>query len=156
MKAGGAPGSIRHFNTSSPMQATRDFSTIDFAFLPSNEDLSSAQDAIRVPLLPDTLASPLRSTLSPAADVEPAVFRAEIATAAHESTFPHPPSAMSEVSDNGAMQIDPFDLVNSVSQAARKLGEKVTADTEQKKGVLRQAWNGLVDNIFGAPKLGTA
>ncbi len=148
---------VRHFNTSSPVRAAWDASTIDFAFLPREQDIAPSRDAmIRVPLLPDTLPSPRSSIARASEEVEPVVFRAEIATAAHESTFPHAPSAMSDVIDNGAMQLDPFDLVNSVSQAARQLGRKVSAETKETKGVIRQVWNGLVDDIFGSPKLGTA
>lgn len=147
---------VRHFNTSTPVRAAWDTSTIDFAFLPTQREAGPSNEAIRVPLLPDTLASARSSVARASEEVEPVVFRAEIATAAHESTFPHPPSAMSDVVDNGAMQLDPFDFVNSVGQAARQLGRKVTAETAQKKGVLSQLWNGLIDDIFGAPKLGTA
>lgn len=80
-----------------------------------------------------------------------AVFRAQISTVAHESTHLHPPSALSDVVDNGAISIDPYDLATKVRQAARQLGEKVSPEGSKEPGQWKQVWAGLLDDVFGRP-----
>ena len=150
-----SPAKTREFSSSSSAQVTSDPSTIDFTFLPRDGDASPANDAIRVPLLPDTPASPHSTMARPANDVEPAVFRATISTAADVSTFPDPPSAISDVADSGSGQLDPFALASSVSSSATNHDQNMAVHKDDEKRVFRQVWNGPVDDVFGPPRVGT-
>ncbi len=156
--------SIRRFSTTPINNAMHDRSTIDFAFFPTNSSIDLEVDGnsittIRVPLLPDVPASLSSSMLQPPETPDEVVFRGEINTMVHESTLEHPPSVMSDVVDNAAIQIDPFDLSSSVEKAARKMtGGNVVGEEsgETKKGVLREVWDGLVEDLMGGPRLKTA
>ncbi|KAI9680552.1 MAG: hypothetical protein M1817_003992 [Caeruleum heppii] len=98
------------------------------------------------------------------AAVDTAVIRPEISLMAHESTYVHPPSAMSEVTDNSAMTIDPFDLTkrvteaatNAAAQAARQLGAKHAEVVLKEKGTLGEVWSGFLDDLFGGPSIKSA
>lgn len=150
-----SPATIRNFSSSSPARPASDPSTIDFAFLPRDDDASPANEAIRVPLLPDTPVSPHSAMARPSNDVEPAVFRATISTAADVSTFPDPPSAISEIADGGSGQVDHFALAGTVGSPAANSGQNVPVHGDDEKGVFRQVWNGLVDDVFRPPRLDT-
>lgn len=124
----------------------------DAATNPINRD----QSIIRVPYLPDTFTR-TSSTVprQQEATDDQVVFRAEISTVAHESTHPHPPSALSDVVDNGAISLDPYDLATKVSHAARRIlsDNKVVATKQDEgvTGVFKQVWSGLMDDVFGPP-----
>lgn len=91
------------------------------------------------------------------------VIRPEISTAALESTHVHAPSAMSEVTDNAAMHLDPFGLTETVHEAAKEGARGLNAMlgrdggvSNREPGVLKAVWNGFLDDLFGAPKLRVA
>ena len=95
----------RHFNTSRALKAVNDSSTIDFAYMPQfTLGQTSPPEIMRIPLLPDNYEPPRRSMAHQEA-VEP-VIRPTIETASADGT--HMVSAMSEVTDNHAMDIDVF------------------------------------------------
>lgn len=124
-------------------------STVDRTVFPSVSDVITPRESVRVPYLPDTFTRTSSSVPRPPEDSEQ-VFRAQISTVADESTHPYPPSPLSDVVDNGAITLDPYDLSTKVSRAARKLSEKVVTKEEGGvPGVLKQVWNGLMDDVFG-------
>ena len=66
-------------------------------------------------------------------------------------------SAMSEVTDNHAIELDPYNLTEKVAIAAKKMAAEMKEGVNE--GVLRQLWNGVLDDILGArklPKMGIA
>ena len=71
-------------------------------------------------------------------------------------------SAMSEVVDNHAAEIDPFELTVQVGRAAggvvREGVERVKREglerVEGKKGVVGELWSGFVDDLLGERKVG--
>lgn len=144
---------VRRLRTTSALHAspalTMTFSPVDRAVFPSVADMSPTRESIRVPYLPDTFTR-TSSSVPRVPETSDQVFRAEISTVAHESTHLHPPSPLSDVVDNGAITFDPYDLAAKVGQAAKKVSAKV-APTEEGgvSGVLKQVWNGLMDDVFG-------
>ena len=51
-------------------------------------------------------------------------------------------SAMSEVTDNHAMDIDMYELTKTVGKASKGLGV-------EKVGMVRELWTGFVDDLLG-------
>ncbi|KAI9715999.1 MAG: hypothetical protein M1812_005633 [Candelaria pacifica] len=139
---------LRTFKSTSPLQAAHDTSTIDLALLPPLEPSPQRQEWIRVPLLPD-LFYPQRSGAN-AADTETpdTVIRPEISTAAHSGTHISAPSAMSEVSDNAAADIDPYDLSQKVTVAASKM-TGLPVEELREPGIFRELWEGFLDDLLG-------
>lgn len=61
---------------------------------------------------------------------------------------------MSEVTDNHAIELDPYDLTAIVNAAAKKMTE-LPAEKLKEVGVLRELWLGLLDDLLGK-KVGRA
>jgi hypothetical protein len=137
------------------MQSKRDASTIDFAYMPQIElDTPPHNDIMRVPILPDNTTAPGR--LGEAAEL---VVRPEISTVSANGTHIDSPSAMYEVVDNHAAELSPFDLTNKVTTAATEATSKMTgmsAERLKAPGVVKELWNGLLDDILGAKKATSA
>lgn len=148
------PPLTRHFNTTRALNAIHDSSTIDFAYMPQFE-LVPQGDAhqLRVPLLPDNYYPARRSAAHQEA-VEP-VMRPEISVMSGEDTHIASPSAMSEVVDNHAMDLDPFNLTSKVQAAASRIAGFPVENTKE-PGMLRELWNGFLDDWTGAKKVGKA
>ncbi|KAF2490705.1 hypothetical protein BU16DRAFT_585094 [Lophium mytilinum] len=137
----------RQFNTSRALKAVNDTSTMDFAYLPDfDPDLSPAPLLPRVPLLPSTFYSsaaeiPSYATGGEVADEGAGVMKPEIVTASLDGTHIHAPSAMSEVSDSGAVDFQGL---------AEKVGKAVEGKVGgEEGGMARQVWGGLVEDLFG-------
>ena len=63
---------------------------------------------------------------------------------------------MSEVTDNpGHINLNPFDLTKTVTAAASK-ATGVSTERLQEPGVVKELWNGLLDDILGARKTAQA
>ncbi|OCK81441.1 hypothetical protein K432DRAFT_381301 [Lepidopterella palustris CBS 459.81] len=135
---------IRHFNTNRALKAVNDSSTIDFAYLPDfDPDNADAGPIMRMPLLPQSFVSSPTSSYA-AEEEESAVMRPTIMTVSADSTHISSPSAMSEVSDNSA--IDFQGMAEKVSAAAQKFSR---VPIEEKTGMVKEVWGGLLDDIFG-------
>ena len=78
------------------------------------------------------------------------VIRPEISTASADGT--HNVSAMSEVTDNHAMELDPYDLTTKVNMSAAKM-YKSLPEQPKAHGMIQTFWNGLLDDLLGAKKL---
>jgi len=156
---------VRHFNTTRSLKAVNDSSTIDFAYLPTHEvDADAAVQTIRVPLLPQTDFTPMRTggvamhevdvpvdilttAVSPGQESHTSqVMRPEIVTASADSTHISAPSAMHEVHDNSAMDIDFHGMAERTAATVKKMESQV----EEQAGVVKQLWNGLLDDVFGS------
>lgn len=142
----------RSFSTSQSRRIARDSSTIDFAYFPQYElQTPSQSEIIRVPILPQNSTAPGRSE-----EVVESVVRPQITTISADGTHIDSPSAMSEVTDNHAVDLSPFDLTNTVTNAATAAASKVTgmpAGKLKEPGILQELWSGLLDDILGGKKI---
>ena len=62
---------------------------------------------------------------------------------------------MSEVTDNHAIELDPFDLTRKVSMAAKKVVGNMK-DGLKEEGIVRELWTGLLDDLLGPKKISRA
>lgn len=107
-------------------------------------------DIVRIPLLPDNFFPARRSEALQEA-VEH-VIRPEISTVSGASTHIASPSAMSEVTDNHSIELDPYELVNKVQAAAAKM-TGLPVEELKEPGVMKKLWDGLLDDLLGARKI---
>lgn len=67
---------------------------------------------------------------------------------------------MSEVTDNSAHTgLDPFELTNTVTTSLSTAASKATGvpiERLQEPGVVKELWNGLLDDILGPKKVSKA
>ncbi|KAF6224059.1 hypothetical protein HO133_010633 [Letharia lupina] len=126
--------------------------SIDFAYFPQYELREPAKNEImRIPILPFNSSPPARSN-----EALESVIRPEITTASANGTHIESPSAMSDVTDNpGHTDLDPFDLTNTVTTAASEV-TGLPIERLQEPGVVKELWNGLLDDILGARKTAKA
>ena len=130
---------------------SRDQSTIDFAYFPREINEAAALTfAIQVPILPNNYSERGSSRLQE--PVMESVIRPEIFTVSANGTHIDNPSAMSDVVDNHAAEIDHFDLTKHVTNAANKAADAGTEQIESNAEDLREIWEGLMENVFGKRK----
>ncbi|KOS44701.1 hypothetical protein ACN38_g4354 [Penicillium nordicum] len=136
--------SSRQFNTSRATKALNDTSTVDFVYMPSMADLDAAplQRNIQVPVLPELPSIPWRQT-STAPPMKPQIYTVS-GTGADVSA-----SAMSEVVDNHAIDLDPFSLTEAVGRS--RVGEEIQrrSNGSSEPGVIRELWAGFLDDVMG-------
>lgn len=111
---------------------------------------SSLPEVTRVPLLPDNDSPPPGRGASDEGKIG-RVIRPEISLVSGDGTQLDMPSAMSEVTDNHAAELDPYDLTSKVAAAASKVPGQATRKLEE-PGSVRALWNGLLDDLFGGRK----
>ncbi|KAL8850136.1 MAG: hypothetical protein Q9221_004897 [Calogaya cf. arnoldii] len=97
-------------------------------------------EVMRVPLLP------YNDSATGHEEADESVIRPQISLVSANSTHIESPSAMSEVTDNHAVHLDPFDLTNKVTAAASKIAE-VPMEKVREASTLRQLWTGFVDDM---------
>ncbi|KAL9122357.1 MAG: hypothetical protein Q9187_001092 [Circinaria calcarea] len=147
------PQATRHFNTSRSLKAVKDSSTIDFAYMPQYTlEEPSPSHIFRIPLLPDNYNPPRQGGALQEAVEE--VIRPEISTTSADDT--HRVSAMSEVTDNDAVELDPYDLTKQVSMAAKRVMGNVKEEVAGEQGIVKQLWTGLLDDLLGVKKVAKA
>ncbi|KAJ5963546.1 uncharacterized protein N7479_003422 [Penicillium vulpinum] len=136
--------SARQFNTSRATKALNDTSTVDFVYMPSMADLEASplQRSIQVPVLPELPSIPWRQTPT-APPMKPQIYTVS-GTGADV-----PASAMSEVVDNHAMDLDPFSLTETVGRA--RVGEEIQrrSNGTTEPGVIRELWTSFLDDVKG-------
>ncbi|KAL8704087.1 MAG: hypothetical protein Q9201_002748 [Fulgogasparrea decipioides] len=138
----------RPFHESQKQQNRFDASSIDFAYMPQHTLEEAAPPEIsRIPLLPHNFFPP-RTSESLQEAVE-SVVRPEISTVSANSTHIESPSAMSEVTDNHAIELDPYNLTNKVTAAAAKIAKAPMKEV----GAIRELWGGLLDDLFGSKRV---
>ncbi|KAL8720355.1 MAG: hypothetical protein Q9225_002783 [Loekoesia sp. 1 TL-2023] len=145
----------RPFHESEKQQWRFDTSSIDFAYMPKHTlEEATPPEVMRIPLLPHNFLPPRTDQgLEEAVDN---VVRPEISTVSANSTHIESPSAMSEVTDNDAIDLDPYDLTNKVMAAATKTAKDTTGQISREAGTVRQLWSGLLDDIFGSRRVSRA
>ncbi|KAJ5193942.1 hypothetical protein N7491_001273 [Penicillium cf. griseofulvum] len=136
--------SSRQFNTSRATKALNDSSTVDFVYMPSMAELDAAplQRIIQVPVLPELPSIPWRQTPT-APPMKPQIYTVA-GTGADV-----PASAMSEVVDNHAIDLDPFSLTETVGRS--RVGEEIQrrSNGTSEPGVIRELWAGFLDDVMG-------
>ncbi|KAJ6179325.1 hypothetical protein N7519_009786 [Penicillium mononematosum] len=136
--------SSRQFNTSRATKALNDTSTVDFVYMPNMADLDAAplQRGIQVPVLPELPSIPGRQTPT-APPMKPQIYTVS-GTGADV-----PASAMSEVVDNHAIDLDPFSLTEAVGRS--RVGEEIQrrSNGSSEPGVIRELWAGFLDDVMG-------
>jgi len=125
----------RDFNTTAPVAAVGDNSTIDFMFLPEMPPPPPRREWIKVPFLPDNY-SPERAPADVEAIVTP-VMKPEINIMVHDGHV-HAPSVMAEVSEASDVEIDPYDLAQRVGKGMQK-----------EIGTIKTVWRDFLDDLFG-------
>ena len=112
----------------------------------------SYPEIVRIPLLPDN-SSPLRNDEHDAVrQVFEVVVRPQISTVSADGTHIDCPSAMSEVTDNHSIELDPYDLTGKVAAAAAKVAG-MPVEKMKESGVVAELWHGLLDDLLGSKKL---
>ena len=146
--------SMRPFHESQKLRNRYDTSSIDFAYMPQHTLKEDAPPEImRIPLLPHNFFPP-RETQAHQEAVE-SVVRPQISTVSANSTHIESPSAMSEVTDNHAIELDPYDLTNKVTAAAAKIAE-MPLSSVKRVGVMRELWTELCDALLGPKRVSKA
>ncbi|KAL8812946.1 MAG: hypothetical protein Q9200_000643 [Gallowayella weberi] len=137
--------------TRSPKQQNRfDQSSMDFAYMPQHSlEEAAAPEVIRIPRLPHNFSKANQE------EAEERVVRPQISLVSANSTHIESPSAMSEVTDNHAAELDPYDLTNKVTAAASAMAE-APLEKIREAGTIRQLWSGLIDDLFGSKPLSRA
>lgn len=74
-------------------------------------------------------------------------MRPTISTASLDSTHISAPSALAEVHDNSAMNLDFHDMADKVTSTVKKVAD---AEPAQKVGIAKEIWTGFLDDVFGA------
>ena len=140
------------FSTSRQIQSSKDSPSIDVAYMPRFEPSINPQSEVhRVPLLPTNSAVSARFDEDPVS-----VTRPEIATVSATGTHIDSPSAMSEVTDNHAIELSPFDLTGQVNNAAAAAASKmadVKAEIAHEQSIVQEFLSGLLDDVLGEKKM---
>ncbi|KAJ5231597.1 uncharacterized protein N7469_006185 [Penicillium citrinum] len=144
----------RQFNTSRASKAVGDSSTVDFIYMPTMSDMDAApirRSSPQIPVLPDMHSIQESSPNPSAPPMKPQIYTvagsgADVAA-----------SAMSEVVDNHAVDIDPFSLTEAVSRS--RVGEEIqrrqNGSASRESGVVKELWSGFLDDVLG-PKQAAA
>ena len=144
----------RSLQTTRSRNAPKDNSPIDYAFMPKYEIMEPKQPEImRIPLLPNNFFPPRRSEAHQEA-IE-SVIRPEISTVSADSTHIASPSAMSEVTDNHAIELDPYDLTSKVTAAAARMAG-MPVEKLKEPGAVQEIWGGFLDDLLGSKKMARA
>ncbi|KAI9727161.1 MAG: hypothetical protein M1828_007362 [Chrysothrix sp. TS-e1954] len=148
----------RPFTTTSSLQTQLDASPIDCAFLPSLRTIESSETthSIRVPLVPENFNPRREGVHAPLPSDYERVHRAEIATAAANSTHVSVPAGMSEVTDGhvivGDAGVSAMEEGSQGEVQGREGAERASergAGGGGGEGFVKQLWSGLVDDVFG-------
>ena len=102
------------------------------------------RSAMRIPVLPDM--SSHQDSQSPEAPLmKPQIYT--VAGAGADVAA----SAMSEVVDNHAVDIDPFSLTEAVgrSRTGEELQRRANGSHSSEPGVMKELWTGFLDDILG-------
>lgn len=138
----------RFISTAASNRASHDSSTIDYVHTPvAQHNAPSLPEVTRIPLLPDN-DSPPPGREPQEEQIIGRVIRPEISIVSGDGTQLDMPSAMSEVTDNHAAELDPYDLTSKVAAAASKRSDQATKQQEE-PGSYKAIWNGILDDLFG-------
>jgi hypothetical protein len=150
----------RQFNTSRANKTVNDSSPVDFVYVPQYLDVDQPSPAGVVPRMPsppdaythyEPSTSSRTRTSGADEDAETGAMKPQIYSVSDLSGA-EGPSAMSDVVDNQALEINPFDLAETVNRsrsAASTRDAARSASGESVSGTLRELWSGMVDDVLG-------
>ncbi|KAL1960245.1 hypothetical protein VTO42DRAFT_8788 [Malbranchea cinnamomea] len=147
---GGGQSNSRQFNTSRAKKAVHDSSPIDFVFMPRDIDSASPSTQVpRVPILPDSYThyEPLSNP-----DAQP--MKPQIYTVSGGGSNIQGASPMSDVVDNQSLDFDPFNLTETVRQAATP-PDTAHSHKETVGAAVKELWSSFLDDVLG-PKQGSS
>lgn len=140
---------MQSFHTTQAPSARSDTSTIDFAFLPAL-DTPSADNitaALRMPLLPDNVETVRAPTLFAPEAVDEPLRAPEIVVMAADPAAVNAVSALTEVEGMGPDGLElRFGFGRGGGAGEEDGGEEFAG------GMLKDLWNGIVDDVLGAQK----
>lgn len=141
------------FQIAQSVKTVRNYSTtIDCCYMPHFEIEGQIYPEIRrIPLLPDNHSNEGAKAARQEIMME-TVVRPEISTVSADGTHIDCPSAMSEVTDNHAIELNPYDLTNKVKAAASTMAIRQIEKVKE-PGLLAEIWNSLLDDLLGSKKL---
>lgn len=141
------------FQITQSVKAVRNYSTVDSCYMPRFEIKEQIYPEIgRIPLLPNNYSNGSEKSARQEVMME-TVVRPEISTVSADGTHIDCPSAMSEVTDNHALELDPYDLTNKVKAAAATTMTSMPMEKVKEPGVLPELWNSLLDDLLGSKRL---
>lgn len=107
-------------------------------------DAGPVRPTPRIPVLPDLYSHVPRTSLSDP-PMKPQIYT--VAGAGPDVSA----SAMSEVIDNHAVDIDPFSLTEAVgrSRVGEELQRRSNGRGSAEPGVLRELWSGFLEDVLG-------
>lgn len=143
------------FQMTQSVKAVRDYSTVDTCCMPRFEIKEQIYPEIGcIPLLPNNYSNDGAKAACQDVVTE-TVVRPEISTVSADGTHIDCPSAMSEVTDNHAIELDPYDLPSKVKAAAATTTKMTSMPVKKVKepGVFPELWNSLLDDLLGSKKL---
>ena len=110
------------------------------------------QETFRVPLLPDNESPPLAKNPHDEDTIEP-VAKPEISTMSASGTHIDSPSALSDVADNHAVNLDVFNLTKQVSSAATTKVSTVAKEVVRgSEDSIVSIFHELVNDVLGPRK----
>ncbi|PGH07886.1 hypothetical protein GX51_01596 [Blastomyces parvus] len=154
----------RPLNTSRAQKSPNDTSTVDFVYMPQDIDASppsSATNGTPIPILPDAYSHYQLTTDTTTSDptATASTMKPQIYTVSGDYDASIPPtavgggaSAMSDVADNLAVEFDPFELTETVRRAREGealVRERAAMADGTVRGVARQFWEGVVEDVLG-------
>lgn len=151
----------RNISTSRSIRARNDSSTIDFMYFPQFSAAELAGEnadydaSFRVPRLPiDVFPSQGGPAPVPDAALEEdlPVQRSIIHTVAGDSSHISAGGTLSDVHDASAAHLDFEGMVEKLTSTADSMVAEVEKSSPEAAGVVRQVWEGLLDDLFGARK----
>ncbi|KAE8146705.1 hypothetical protein BDV25DRAFT_162014 [Aspergillus avenaceus] len=135
--------STRQFNTSRALKAVNDSSTVDFAYMPSMDEVDAPARAAdpQIPVLPDSYTH-----FNPTQAADPPM-KAQVHTVSGGADVSYSP--MAEVVDNNAVDLDPFSITEAVrkSRSGEELQKQQNGSSEP--GVVKELWTGFLDDLLG-------
>ncbi|WEW55507.1 hypothetical protein PRK78_000938 [Emydomyces testavorans] len=140
----------RPFNTSRANKAVKDSSPVDFVFMPHNIDagLATTSGFPRMPVPPDAYAHYEAANSSGALPMKPEIY--SVGGGASDANGPSP---MAEVVDNHALEINPYNLTETVSRSKQAATSKNSGTSQTGEatvgGMVKGFWNMMLDDMFG-------
>ncbi|EAS33117.3 uncharacterized protein CIMG_04141 [Coccidioides immitis RS] len=142
--------SERQFNTSRGSKAVNDSSPVDFVFMPRNLEAETAATSgfPRMPVPPDAYAHFEAAGASGTLPMKPQIY--SIGGASSDGSEPSP---MAEVVDNYALEINPYNLTETVNRSRLAASSLDAAKSQESaigvKGMIKGLWNAMLDDALG-------
>lgn len=135
--------STREFNTSRANKTVHDSSPVDFVYMPRGFEAAPSNQMPRVPILPDAYTH-----YEPASNPDTPPMKPQIYSLSDMGSDLQGASPMSDVVDNQSLDFDPFNLTQTVKQAAAP-GDLASGQKESVGAAAKELWSGFLDDVLG-------